>query len=537
MARRLALLSARLGARQLFGSPALGAAEKSVAVAGLRAASVLGSSTTQLWQQCSPTRGFASEGESAAGYEEWDQISYPPARAFVGQVAPDFEAPAVIDGEIRKISLSDYRGKYVVLFWYPKDFTFVCPTGECSSSLSDCQQLGCSKLLQEAQQSRMHVLQKAAEIIAFSDRFKEFDAIDCQVIAASTDTEECHLAWIKTPRNRGGLGYTQIPIVADTTKAIAARYGVLLEKAGIALRGLFIINPDGIIQQITINDLPIGRSVDETLRLVQAIQFHAKYGEVCPANWKPGDKTIIADPERSLDYFEKAHKEAAAEEEFGAKLTPINNRRDFEALIQGNRPVVDDAPFVDELAEKHPNMVFAKFDTSMEQLEPLSAELNVKALPVFRFYKPCPVASWQGDKKVAEQAGGEEVVEQPGDKVMILSPILKLCNWHHHAVFGKVALKAVPECIGKLGSGIVAVGNVLVGTSKAQLDEAAKTVFWRSNRDAGLKLGQAKCNFRTMQKGVEVQGVVVPMPQDRVAKIVEQILRFQAQVMCCMSVR
>eukprot|EP00882_Tetradesmus_deserticola_P000619 GHRQ01000676.1.p1 GENE.GHRQ01000676.1~~GHRQ01000676.1.p1 ORF type:complete len:437 (+),score=128.24 GHRQ01000676.1:130-1311(+) len=374
MARRLALLSARLGARQLFGCPGLGAAERVVAVAGSTAASsVLGSSTTQLWQQCSLTRGFASEAESAAGYEEWDQISYPPARAFVGQIAPDFEAPAVIDGEIRNISLSDYRGKYVVLFWYPKDFTFVCPT----------------------------------EIIAFSDRFKEFDAIDCQVIAASTDTEECHLAWIKTPRNRGGLGYTQIPIVADTTKAIAARYGVLLEKAGIALRGLFIINPDGIIQQITINDLPIGRSVDETLRLVQAIQFHAKYGEVCPANWKPGDKTIIADPERSLDYFEKAHKEAAAEDEFGAKLTPINNRRDFETLVQGNRPVVVDfmapwcgkcrmiAPFVDELAEKHPDMVFAKFDTSLEPLEPLSAELNVKALPVFRFYK-----------------GGQEVVEQ-----------------------------------------------------------------------------------------------------------------------------
>lgn len=294
----------------------------------------------------------------------------------MGQMAPDFEAPAVIDGEIRNISLSDYRGKYVVLFWYPKDFTFVCPT----------------------------------EIIAFSDRFKEFDAIDCQVIAASTDTEECHLAWIKTPRNRGGLGYTQIPIVADTTKAIAARYGVLLEKAGIALRGLFIINPEGVIQQITINDLPIGRSVDETLRLVQAIQFHAKYGEVCPANWKPGDKTIIADPERSLDYFEKAHKEAAAEEEFGANLTPINNKRDFEALINGPKPVVVDfmapwcgkcrmiAPFVDELAEKHPNMVFAKFDTSMEQLEPLSAELNVKALPVFRFYK--------GGKEVVEQVVG-----------------------------------------------------------------------------------------------------------------------------------
>eukprot|EP00878_Enallax_costatus_P000963 GHUV01001095.1.p1 GENE.GHUV01001095.1~~GHUV01001095.1.p1 ORF type:complete len:397 (+),score=108.41 GHUV01001095.1:156-1346(+) len=374
MARRLALLCGRASAR-LFSSSsssALGVAERAVAINGTKAA--IAFSASQLWQTTS-VRGFASENESATGYaDEFDYVSYPPSRAFVGQTAPDFEAPAVIDGEIRNISLSDYRGKYVVLFWYPKDFTFVCPT----------------------------------EIIAFSDRFKEFEKLNCQVIAASTDTEECHLAWIKTPRNRGGLGYMQIPIVADTTKVIAARYGVLLEKAGIALRGLFIINPEGIVQQITINDLPIGRSVDETLRLLQAIQFHAKYGEVCPANWKPGDKTIIADPDRSMEYFETANKESAgAADDFGAKLTPVHSRRDFEQLIKGDKPVVVDfmapwcgkcrmiAPFVDELAEKYPDMVFAKFDTSMEQLEPLSAELNVKALPVFRFYK-----------------GGQEVVTQ-----------------------------------------------------------------------------------------------------------------------------
>lgn len=212
------------------------------------------------------------------------------------------------------------------------------------------------------------------------------------------------MAWIKTPRNRGGLGYMQIPIVADTTKVIAARYGVLLEKAGISLRGLFIINPEGVIQQITINDLPIGRSVDETLRLVQAIQFHAKYGEVCPANWQPGDKTIVADPERSMEYFEAANKDAPGGDDFGASLTPITSRRDYEALLAGDKPVVIDfmapwcgkcrmiAPYVDELAAKHPGIVFAKFDTSLEPLEPLSAELNVKALPVFRFYKGGKVA-------------------------------------------------------------------------------------------------------------------------------------------------
>eukprot|EP00775_Hariotina_reticulata_P012210 gene12210-12347_t len=375
MSRRLAqLVCSRAAAlRQLFASSShnsIGIFERAAAVCGTRTLNALNTTpiSGQVW------RGFASEADSAQGFDEFDYISYPMSKAFVGQMAPDFEAPAVIDGEIRNISLSDYRGKYVVLFWYPKDFTFVCPT----------------------------------EIIAFSDRFKEFDAINCQVIAASTDTEECHLAWIKTPRNRGGLGYMQIPIVADTTKVIASRYGVLLEKAGIALRGLFIINPEGIIQQITINDLPIGRSVDETLRLVQAIQFHAKYGEVCPANWKPGDKTIVADPDRSLEYFENVSKESASgEDEFGAKLQPIKSRRDFETLIAGNKPVVMDfmapwcgkcrmiAPFVDELAEKYPDMEFAKFDTSMEQLEPLSAELNIKALPVFKFFK-----------------GGQEVVQQ-----------------------------------------------------------------------------------------------------------------------------
>ncbi|KAF8063083.1 PRDX1 [Scenedesmus sp. PABB004] len=404
--RRASALLARAAARAACGPAA--AAERQALAAGAAAAA----RGLAAGPRFAPGRRFSS-GEEHGGFggEEWAElVSYPPPRAFVGQAAPDFEAPAVVDGEIRNISLSDYRGKYVVLFFYPKDFTFVCPT----------------------------------EIIAFSDRAKEFEALDCQVIAASTDTEECHLAWIKTPRSRGGLGYMQIPIVADTTKVISSRYGVLLEKAGIALRGLFVINPEGIIQQITINDLPIGRSVEETLRLVQAIQFHAKYGEVCPANWKPGDKTIIADPDRSLEYFEAANKArraarragcaapdprwrrraaaggprvpraaraaqdaAAGGEEFGAGLTPINSRREFEALVSGPAPVVVDfmapwcgkcrmiAPFVDELAAKHPDMVFAKFDTSLEQLEPLSAELNVKALPVFRFFK-----------------GGEEVVPE-----------------------------------------------------------------------------------------------------------------------------
>ncbi|EFJ41051.1 hypothetical protein VOLCADRAFT_68651, partial [Volvox carteri f. nagariensis] len=209
---------------------------------------------------------------------------------------------AVVDGEITKISLADYRGKYVCLFFYPKDFTFVCPT----------------------------------EIIAFSDRAKEFEALNCQLIAASTDTEECHLAWIRNPRNRGGLGFMQIPILADTTKAISARYGVLIEQLGIALRGLFIINPQGVVQHVTINDLPIGRSVDEALRTLQAIQFHAQHGEVCPANWKPGSKTMVADTEKSLEYF--------------SSVTEVRQSTTVQVWL---RPLIESECFVNMFFESH----------------------------------------------------------------------------------------------------------------------------------------------------------------------------------------
>ena len=159
----------------------------------------------------------------------------------------------------------------MILFWYPKDFTFVCPT----------------------------------EIIAFSDRAKEFEELNCQLLAASTDTPEVHLAWIKTPRTAGGLGYMQIPILADVTKSVAARYGVLKEDAGIALRGLYIINPEGVLRQITVNDLPVGRSIDETLRLLKAFKFTDEHGEVCPANWTPGSDTIKPNPKESQEYFGK----------------------------------------------------------------------------------------------------------------------------------------------------------------------------------------------------------------------------------------
>lgn len=185
------------------------------------------------------------------------------------QKAPDFKGPAVVKGAFRDISLADYRGKYVVLFFYPLDFTFVCPT----------------------------------EIVAFSDRAAEFRNISCEVIACSTDSQYTHLAWVNTPRRQGGLGELDIPLLADKSMKIAREYGVLNEETGIPFRGLFIIDKNQILRQITVNDLPVGRSVDETLRLVQAFQFTDEHGEVCPANWKPGQKTMVADPRKSKEYF------------------------------------------------------------------------------------------------------------------------------------------------------------------------------------------------------------------------------------------
>ena len=170
--------------------------------------------------------------------------------------------------------LSDYKGKkYVVLFFYPLDFTFVCPT----------------------------------EIIAFSDRIKEFHDRNAEVIGCSTDSHFAHLNWIQQPRAAGGLGGLKYPLVADLTKKIAADYGVLLD-GGIALRGLFVIDKEGVVRAITIHDLPLGRSVDEALRVLDALQHFEKHGEVCPANWTKGAATIKPGVKESKAYFEKAGK-------------------------------------------------------------------------------------------------------------------------------------------------------------------------------------------------------------------------------------
>lgn len=146
------------------------------------------------------------------------------------------------------------------------------------------------------------------EIIAYSERAEEFRKAGAEVIGASVDSKFSHLAWINTPRKEGGLGEMKIPIISDLTKSISRDYGVLLENDGVALRGTFIIDPKGILRQITINDLPVGRNVDETLRLLEATQFADKHGEVCPAGWQKGGKTMIPDVDKSKDYFGAVNK-------------------------------------------------------------------------------------------------------------------------------------------------------------------------------------------------------------------------------------
>ncbi|CAN6278767.1 unnamed protein product [Urochloa humidicola] len=189
----------------------------------------------------------------------------------VGNKAPDFAAEAVFDQEFINVKLSDYIGKkYVILFFYPLDFTFVCPT----------------------------------EITAFSDRYEEFEKLNTEILGVSIDSVFSHLAWVQTDRKSGGLGDLKYPLVSDVTKSISKSFGVLIPDQGIALRGLFIIDKEGVIQHSTINNLAIGRSVDETMRTLQALQYvQENPDEVCPAGWKPGEKSMKPDPKGSKEYF------------------------------------------------------------------------------------------------------------------------------------------------------------------------------------------------------------------------------------------
>ncbi|XP_035672366.1 peroxiredoxin-like [Branchiostoma floridae] len=212
---------------------------------------------------CAATQGSHKHAFSSASCLQAPAVTQP---------APDFTGTAVVNGEFKDISLVDFKDGYLVLLFYPLDFTFVCPT----------------------------------EIIAFSEKAEEFQKLKAEVVGVSTDSHFSHLAWINTPRKQGGLGEMKIALLSDFNKKIARDYGVLLEDAGIALRGLFIIDPRGIIRHMSVNDLPVGRSVDETIRLIQAFQFVEKHGEVCPAGWQPGGDTIKPDPKGSKKYFDKS---------------------------------------------------------------------------------------------------------------------------------------------------------------------------------------------------------------------------------------
>ena len=183
--------------------------------------------------------------------------------AFVTLPAPDFKATALVNGQfVNDFTLSQFEGKKVVLFFYPLDFTFVCPT----------------------------------EILAFSDAIEEFKARNAQVIGVSVDSHFSHFAWANQDRKEGGIKGVSFPLVSDLNKTIAADYGVLLG-AGIALRGLFIINEKGILKHITVNDNSLGRNVEEVLRVLDAVDFSEKHGEVCPANWHKGEKAMKASSE------------------------------------------------------------------------------------------------------------------------------------------------------------------------------------------------------------------------------------------------
>lgn len=206
--------------------------------------------------------------------------------SLIGKKAPVFSAPAVVDGQIvENFTLDQYLGKKdVILFFYPMDFTFVCPT----------------------------------EIIAFQEQLTEFEKRNTAVVGVSVDSEFSHLAWVNLPRNKGGIEGVKYPLVADFAKTIATNYGVLageytyndegemvFEGNPVAYRGTFLIDKTGIVRHCVINDLPLGRSIDEALRIVDALQFNEQYGEVCPANWSQGKEGMQATHEGVSEYLSK----------------------------------------------------------------------------------------------------------------------------------------------------------------------------------------------------------------------------------------
>ncbi|MBN4067176.1 peroxiredoxin [Simkania negevensis] len=193
----------------------------------------------------------------------------------VGKQAPTFHAGAVVNGHIiDKFSLEAYRGNYVVFFFYPLDFTFVCPT----------------------------------ELHAFQEKLEEFAARSTQVVGCSVDSVYSHFAWLQQSKTKGGIEGITYPIVSDINKTIARDYGVLLEEKGVALRGLFLIDKKGVVRHVVVNDLPLGRSVDEALRMVDALTYFEENGEVCPANWTKGAQSMTPDNQGLEKYFSAKEK-------------------------------------------------------------------------------------------------------------------------------------------------------------------------------------------------------------------------------------
>lgn len=190
----------------------------------------------------------------------------------VGKQAPNFKAKCVFEKNIKDISLDEYRGKYVLLFFYPLDFTFVCPT----------------------------------ELHAFQQILSEFESHDCVILGCSVDSQYSHLAWLSTPRNKGGIEGVQYGLVSDLGGKIAEQYDVLSEE-GVAYRGLFLIDKDGIVRHQSVNDLPLGRNVPESLRTLLALKHVEEHGEVCPANWNKGETAIEPTAESVSNYLARSN--------------------------------------------------------------------------------------------------------------------------------------------------------------------------------------------------------------------------------------
>eukprot|EP00483_Globobulimina_turgida_P012118 UN12140 len=193
--------------------------------------------------------------------------------ASIGAAAPTFSATAVVNGKFETIKLDDYQNKWVVLFFYPLDFAFVCPT----------------------------------EIIEFNDNKDKFKELNCSIIGASVDSQFTHLAWIDTERKNGGLGSIDIPLISDLSRDISSAYGCL-QPDGVTVRATYIIDDKGIVRHISLNDRPVGRNVNEILRLIQGFQHALKHGDVCPVNWNPGDLVIKPDPYEKLKYFQEVNE-------------------------------------------------------------------------------------------------------------------------------------------------------------------------------------------------------------------------------------